>query len=475
MCKTKIVCTIGPATESEEMIEKLIMAGMDVARLNFSHGDHVSHQKVIKAIRAVSQRLNKPITVLQDLQGPKLRVGKIRNGSVQLEKGNSITISTHDIVGDEHEISTAYENLPDDVNPGDRILLDDGMIQLTVTAVKNHKVQCKIIEGGRLSDHKGMNLPGVDISMPSFTEKDREDLLFGLAENVDVVAMSFVRKPDDIAEIKKIISDKNGNISVIAKIEKPEAVSCLDDIIKEADGIMIARGDLGVEIPLEKVPPLQKEIILKSRQLGKPVITATQMLESMKSHARPTRAEVSDVANAIFDGSDAVMLSAETSIGKYPAETVYTMARIIKEAEHAQGDFLNLTMNFADPSLSIADAISCSACEAAEQLDAQAIVAFTTSGFTAKMVSKNRPNTNIIVFTPLKIVQHQLNLCWGVMPFKMEFLENTDEIVQKTEEVLLSKKLVQRGDIIVILLGSPIFIKGTTNLMKLHIIGEDTK
>lgn len=474
MGKTKIVCTIGPATESEEMIEKLIQAGMDVARLNFSHGTHATHRKVIRNIRMIGRRLNKPVTVLQDLQGPKLRVGRIRDGAVQLKKGNSITISTHDMVGDEHEISTIYENLPDDVRPGDKILLDDGMIQLKVTTVKDRKVICEIIEGGKLSDHKGINLPGVNVSMPSFTEKDREDLLFGIEEQVDVVAMSFVRKPEDIKDVKKIIADKNGDISVIAKIEKPEAVRYLDDIIKVSDGIMIARGDLGVEIPLEKVPPLQKEIIRKSRQLGKPVITATQMLESMKSHARPTRAEVSDVANAIFDGTDAVMLSAETSVGLYPAETVTTMDRIIEEAERSQGDFQNLTMNFNDPALSIADAISCSACEAAEQLNARAIVAFTTSGFTAKMVSKNRPNTNIIAFTPSEIVQHQLNLCWGVLPIKMEFLENTDEIVKKTEEVLLAKKLVQQGDIIVILLGSPVFIKGTTNLMKLHIIGENS-
>ncbi|MBD3289638.1 pyruvate kinase [candidate division KSB1 bacterium] len=474
MRKTKIVCTIGPATESEAMIEKLIDAGMEVARLNFSHGTHESHLKVIKSIRDVSRRLNKPITILQDLQGPKLRVGKIRNGSVQLEKGHSILISTRNIQGDENEISTIYENLPEDVQPGDRILLDDGMIQMKVLSVSERKVRCEIIEGGTLTDHKGINLPGVNVSMPSFTEKDREDLLFGIEQNVDVVAMSFVRKPEDISEIKKIISDKKKEISVIAKIEKPEAVQYLDDIIEVSDGTMIARGDLGVELPLEKVPPLQKKIIQKSRRLGKPVITATQMLESMKAHARPTRAEVSDVANAIFDGTDAVMLSAETSIGKYPAETVRTMARIIVEAEKTHIDFPNLPMNFEHKSLSIADAISGSACEAAEQLNARAIVAFTTSGFTAKMVSKNRPNTNIIVFTPSEIVQHQLNLCWGVMPLKSEFLQNTDEIVEQTEEVLLSKNLVEKGDIIVILLGSPIFIKGTTNLMKLHIIGEDS-
>jgi pyruvate kinase len=469
MRKTKIICTLGPATHSKKIITHLIKAGMNVARLNFSHGTHDDHRKMIQIVREVAADLNKPIPILQDLQGPKLRVGKIKNGAAELKKGQTVTITTDDIIGDDHLISTTYQHLPNDVQIGDMILLDDGLIQLKVKEIKADHVICQIVEGGILSDHKGMNLPGINISQPSFTEKDRDDLLFGIKHEVDIVALSFVRNPEDILEVKEIIAQHNKEMMVIAKLEKPEVLNHLSEIINVFDGVMIARGDLGVELPLEKVPTLQKQIIRLAVQKGKPVITATQMLESMRNSSRPTRAEVSDVANAIFDGTDAVMLSAETATGNYPVTTVKTMAKIIAEAEqtsHCQ------QIAHAEKTSSIADAISYSACEAAEYLGIKTIVAFTKSGFTARMVAKYRPRTNIIAFSPSEIVQRQLVLSWGVCALKMDFLNNTDEIIQHTEKIMLEKKFVKKGDVIVILMGAPIYVKGTANLMKLHVVGE---
>lgn len=472
MRKTKIVCTLGPATNSERMIESLIKAGMDVARLNFSHGNHENHEKFIQTIRKVSCQLNKPIPILQDLQGPKLRVGRIKNGSILLNAGEKLTITTDDILGDEHIISTTYQHLPQDVRPGDKILLDDGLIHLKVMVVNQDKVICQILEGGQLSDHKGINLPNVAISQPSFTEKDREDLRFGLQHGIDLVALSFVQSPEDILKIKEILWQQKKDVLVIAKLEKPEAIKELEELINVSDGVMIARGDLGVELPLQKVPLLQKKIIDKARQKGKPVITATQMLESMRHSSRPTRAEVSDVANAIFDGTDAVMLSGETATGDFPIETVEMMAKIIVEAEQASDRMLAQHLPPTEKTLSVADAISHSACEAAEYLNVKAIVAFTKSGFTARMVAKYRPHTHIIAFSPSENVQHQLNLSWGICPMRMDYLNNTDEVIHQTEKILLEKKFVKQGDIVVILLGAPVFIKGTTNLMKLHVIEE---
>jgi len=472
MRKTKIVCTIGPAVNSEKKIKQLIQAGMNVARLNFSHGTQKDHREMIRIIRKVAASLNTPIAILQDLQGPKLRIGKIKNGAVYLKTGSEITISIKNILGNDQIISTSYQQLAHDVKSNDIILLDDGLIKLKVTAAGTDFVNCKVLEGGTLSDHKGINLPGISISQPSFTKKDQQDLLFGIEQGVDFVAMSFVRNADDVLQVKEIINEHKKDILVFAKIEKPEAINDLEKIVNVADGIMIARGDLGVELPLEKVPVLQKKIIHLCQTKGKPVITATQMLESMRQYSRPTRAEVSDVANAIFDSTDAVMLSAETATGSYPIETVKTMDRIIREAESASEKNLFRQLNIQKKTESIANAISNSACEAAEQLNARAIVAFTNSGFTARMVSKYRPATNIIAFTHSHIVQHQLNISWGVNPQRVDYIENTDEIIQRTEQVLLSKKMVKSGDVVIILLGAPIFIQGTTNLMKIHVVGE---
>lgn len=472
MRKTKIVCTLGPASNSEAMISRLIQAGMNVARLNFSHGTHAEHHQLITTIRRVAARLDQPLAILQDLQGPKLRVGKIKNGSVELKKHQTVIITTEEILGDENRISTTYKQLPDDVRPGDKILLDDGLLQLKVMKIVDRQVHCQVLEGGQLSDHKGINLPGINISQPSLTEKDRDDLEFGIKSGVDLVAMSFVRQPNDIRQVKEIIHQHQKDIMVIAKLEKPDAILHLKPILQVSDGVMIARGDLGVELPLPRVPSLQKQIIRLARRMGKPVITATQMLESMRFNSRPTRAEVSDVANAIFDGTDAVMLSAETATGNYPIETVKMMAQIIAEAEQDR-EYLLCPQRFDDDrTQSIADAISHSACEAAEYLKVKAIVAFTKSGFTARMVAKYRPQTQIIAFSPLRLVERQLNLSWGVLPLKMNFLKNTDEIIRQTERILLERNLVKAGEVIIILLGSPVFAKGTTNLMKIHIVAS---
>ena len=475
MRKTKIVCTMGPATKSRETLSRLIDAGMDIARLNFSHGTHEQHLTTIQSIRDVAREMKRTVAILLDLQGPKLRTGLISNGCVELKKGKRISITIDDVPGTKDLISTSYKYLAKDVRPGDMILLDDGLIQLQTLEVEDNIVHCRILEGGMLSDHKGINLPNVDISQPSLTSKDRKDLEFGIEHAVDFIALSFVRRAADVKDLKKILTSKNSDAMVIAKLEKPEAINDLDNILDETDGVMVARGDLGVEVPLEKVPSLQKQIIRKAMCRGVPVITATQMLESMRDHARPTRAEVSDVANAIFDGTDAVMLSAETAVGNYPIETVTMMRNIINEAEKEFSTSASDWDPNPDEADSISDAISKSACEAAEQLNAKAIVAFSKSGFTARMVSKYRPDTSLIAFTPSEVVQRQLNLSWGVNPLTMEFLNNTEDIVLRTEEILLSSKIVRKGDIVVVLMGAPIFVHGTTNLMKLHVVGEGAK
>lgn len=469
MRKTKIVCTIGPATGTEEKIEQLIRNGMNVARLNFSHGTHQQHARVIELIRSVSEKTAQPVAILQDLQGPKIRVGEIAGNSIILKKGKLINITTDPIPGTPEKISTTYKNLAKDVQPGDSILLDDGLLQLKTLSTDGTDVVCEIIEGGELSSHKGINLPGANISEPSLTEKDRADLTFGLEHQVDFIALSFVRSADDIRELKKIIRENGQEIPVIAKLEKPEAIADLEAIMQATDGVMVARGDLGVEMELEEVPSIQKRIIQSAIQMGVPVITATQMLESMREHPRPTRAEVSDVANAIYDGTDAVMLSAETATGAFPVESVQILARICVEAErnlqyhHCQ----NLQRDYQE-TLSISNATASAACHAAHALNAKAIVAFTQSGFTARMISKYRSQTTVIAITPHKTTQRRMCLFYGIRPFIMGIIENTDEVIAHVDKILLEKKLVEKNDIIIITLGAPVYTRGTTNLMKLH-------
>ncbi|MBI5184043.1 MAG: pyruvate kinase [Nitrospinae bacterium] len=466
--KTKIICTIGPSSHSEEMIERLIMAGMDVARLNSSHGTRESHEEVIRHIHNVSKRVLKPVAILFDLQGPKIRIGRFEKGSVYLNKDTEFIITTDRVIGTDKIVSTSYSGLTGDVDVGDIILLDDGLLRFQVVERREREVRCKVIIGGLLRDNKGINLPGVDIGMPSLTDKDREDIMFGIGEGIDYFGISFVIRPEDIREVKGIISKSQKEIHVIAKLEKPQAIESLDEILKEGDGVMIARGDLGVEISPEHVPIIQKEVIRRANEVKKPVITATQMLESMIQHPIPTRAEASDVANAIFDGTDAVMLSGETAVGKYPIESVEMMARIIDTAESSIIHKRGYKGYELDKELSFPEAVSNAAANTAYKIGAKAIVAFTQSGSTALLISKDRPVVPIIAFTPNEEIKRRLCLYWGVIPKIMEPIENTDELIAQVDRLLLKEGMVRRGDSLVIIMGAPISVMGSTNLMKVH-------
>ncbi len=466
MRRTKIVCTIGPASEKEEMLARLIQKGMDVARLNFSHGDPQDHYRIFQRLRKLSQRLNKPLAILQDLQGPKMRVGIIHNGQAQLKEGQPFILTTSPMLGSAQKAYTDYHHLPQDVKPGSTILMGDGYLRLKVQKVKGREVITEVINGGLLKSHMGINLPGAKLSAPPLTNKDRQDLALGISWGVDFVAMSFVRRSQDIQEIKKIMAHAGRDVPVIAKLERPEAITNLEEIIDVSAGVMVARGDLGVEMPLAQVPLLQKQIICLANQKRRLVITATQMLESMISNPRPTRAEVSDVANAIFDGTDAVMLSGETAVGKYPEEAVEIMAQIITAAE-TQPRYSAETFPHPKGEESIPDAIAQAAVQAAERLRARAIVAFTQSGATALLVSKYRPTIPIIAFTPHQEICQMMPLYWGVYPQIMKPITNTDLLIEKVEKNLLQKGIGHRGDIIVLLMGAPIYKKGTTNLLKI--------
>jgi pyruvate kinase len=471
--RTKIVCTIGPATNTPERLAQLIEAGMDVARLNFSHGTHAEHAAVIAALRAASQQLDRPIAILQDLQGPKIRTGELRDHlAVELVDGAALTLTTRPVVGDATLLGTTYQDLPNDVRVGDRILLSDGLIELRVTAVNPPEITCQVVHGGTLAEHQGINLPGVAVSAPALTAKDREDLLFGVAQGVDYIALSFVRRPEDLSLARTALAEAQGPqatpIPLIAKLEKPEAIERLDEVLTAADGVMVARGDLGVELPLEQVPGLQKRIIKAANRLRLPVITATQMLESMITHPRPTRAEVSDVANAILDGTDAVMLSAETAVGRFPIETVRMMARIATETEANSATAHPVTTEI----VTAAQAISEAARTLADQAHVRYIVVFTRSGASAHFISKERPSVPIIAFTPEASVARQLGLWWGVTPLNAHLMETTEALITWVDLQLQVQGLAQRGDFIVILGGMPVARLAKTNFIKLHRVGD---
>lgn len=471
--RTKIVCTIGPATNTPEHLGQLIAAGMDVARLNFSHGTHEEHARTIAAIRAASDAAGKPVAILQDLQGPKIRTGELVNHQrVQLTDGARLTITTRAITGDAQQINTTYQDLPNDVKPGDRILLSDGLIELRVVAVAAPDIQCEVVHGGDLAEHQGINLPGVAVSAPALTTKDRADLIFGVAQGVDYFALSFVRRPEDLAEARAAIVHAQAPgavpVPIIAKLEKPEAIERLDEILHASDGVMVARGDLGVELPLEQVPLIQKRIIKRANKLGLPVITATQMLESMITNPRPTRAEVSDVANAILDGTDAVMLSGETAVGRFPIDTVKVMARIASETEAN-----NRTAHpVSDDAATSAQAISQAARTLADEAHVKYIVVFTRSGSTAHLISKERPAMPIIALTTDDAVLRRLALWWGVTPQPAHLMETTEALITWVDLHLQVEGIVQRGDYIVILGGMPVARQAKTNFIKLHRIGD---
>ena len=471
MRRTKIVCTIGPASSSYESIKRLIEGGMDVARLNFSHGTRREHSLVIENIRQASSEIGKPVGILQDLSGPKIRIGLIQNGSIFLREGSFFTLTTRNIPGNEREVSVTYPLLPQKIKKGESILLADGALELRVEEVTPTDIKCRVTKGGKLTSHKGINLPESSLEIPSLTPKDREDVLFGIEKGVDFIAISFVRRAEDILKVRNILKEKKArDIFLIAKIEKPEAVTNIDSIIDIADGVMIARGDLGVEIPLQEVPIVQKEIIKKCNLKGKPVITATQMLESMVDNPRPTRAEVTDIANAIFDGADAIMLSEETAIGNYPLEAVKIMDKIAIETERA----LNYEKILEERALSvkptIPDAISHATCQIAQDLRATAIVTFTFSGSTARMVARYRPRVPIIARSPKKTTVRQLTLCWGVYPHQSKEIKNTDDMIQKAKNAALKTGFVQKGEKIVVAAGIPFGIAGNTNLIKVEVV-----
>ena len=466
--KTKIVATIGPQSSSSEMIEKLVRAGMNVARLNFSYGEHEEHAKVIRAIRQVSTRLGIPVAILQDLPGPKLRTGRLRKKAVELRGGADFSLVGNEVPGDEHRVSVSMPTILGDVKSGDTIFLEDGAIELKVTSATENEVKCKVVVGGLLGANKGINVPGTKLKVSSITEEDLEHLSFGLEQGVDFVAISFVRAVEDVLRMKQFLKVRKARVPLIAKIEKHEAVGDIDRIIAEADGIMIARGDLGVEIPLKEVPIVQKEIINKCNRVGKPVIVATQMLESMVNAVRPTRAEVGDVANAIFDGADAVMLSAETAIGSYPVETVNIMSSIAVETEKVL-PYERILLEREEKVLpETDDAISHAACHIAQHLGAACIVAYTTSGSTALRVSKNRPRAPILAITPDAGVARRLILSWGIEPYSLAEPLSVDSMFREVVKLASKTGIAARGELVVVTAGIPMGTPGSTNLVKVE-------
>lgn len=470
--KTKIVATIGPSSNSRPILKKMILSGMNVARLNFSHGSYQDHGKVINIIRALSKEMDKPVGILLDLQGPKIRTDTLKNGNpVLLKKNKTIQITSKQVPGNADIVSTTYKNLSKDVNKGDKILIDDGLIELKVLSKTIDTVTCKIVDGGRLKEHKGINLPGVRVSAPSLTKKDKQDLLFGLKKGVDFFALSFVRNANDLKHIKNVIKLNQSDTPIIAKIEKPEAVGNLDKILKIADGIMVARGDLGVEMKPEMVPHIQKEIISKSIMANKPVITATQMLETMTEKPIPTRAEASDVANAIYDGTDAIMLSGETAAGKYPVEAVKMMTRIASQTERSP--FMKYNIQYEkdrhDP---IIRAVAQACVNILYEVNAKMIVTFSITGKTSKLISKQRPLNPVFAFSPSKKIYNKLSLVWGVTPLLIPPINDAKRLIEAGEKIIIRKKFAKKNDLVIIVTGLALK-SGSTNLIKIHTLGKE--
>lgn len=472
--RVKIVATIGPATKSREALKKLIESGMNVARLNFSHGTHADHLSVIKYIRDLSTELLAPVTILQDLQGPKIRVGMLKGGTMELVPDSKVIISTTAKLGENNIIPTDFKDLPRDAKPGGRILLDDGLLELRIDLTTPTEVHCTVVYGGTLRDRKGMNVPGANLSVECLTPKDLIDLEFGLSQNVDYVALSFVRKGDDIRRLRELVDAKNPSTRLVSKIEMLEALDNLEDIVRLSDAVMVARGDLAVEVGQSLLPGVQKEIIGLCNQIGRPVITATQMLDSMVHNPTPTRAEVTDIANAVLDGSDALMLSAESASGQYPFKCVTTMDEIIREVERTGKYFYK--MNMGDEFLSVAEAIAASACLSAKKLNAAAIVCLTTSGKTATMISRYRPKARIIAVTHLIPTLNRLELVWGIQTVVIDPYDSTDAAIFQMEDLLIKSGLVKTGDKVILTMGVPILERGTTNSIRVYIVkGEGKK
>ncbi|MFH0924537.1 MAG: pyruvate kinase [bacterium] len=463
---TKIVVTFGPAIADPETAKAVLFAGADIIRLNLSHGNHELHAQNIQLVRELSKKYSLPVGILLDLQGPKIRTGLLKDGKgMSLKEGETLKITIEEIRGDNGIISTSYKNLPSDIQPGNRILLDDGSIELKVVKIEREDIYCEVIVGGMLGEHKGMNFPDAAIRLPSLTEKDERDLKFGLEQGIDYIALSFVRESEDIIHLRKYMKELGYTLPIIAKIETPQAVENIDKILHKVEGVMVARGDLGVEMSLQSVPVAQKMIVKKANQQYRLVIVATQMLDSMIRNPFPTRAEVSDVANAIFDGADAVMLSGETSIGKYPLEAIKTMSSVAFTAEESMEE------TYKHQEVSSANAIATSACYLAKQIVAKAIVVYTVSGTTALYISKQRPKERIIALTPHEKVYHQMSLYWNVTPLIMQLGKGTEEMLKEGERVILENNLLEKGDCVIVVAGTS-FTRGAANMIKIHCVGD---
>lgn len=465
--RTKIVATIGPASDSPEMMRKMLLAGMNVARLNFSHGQYADHAERIKRLRDAAEELDLPLMLLQDLQGPKIRVGDLPAEGILLNEGANLTlVPIADYAGQPDTVGIDYPFVAEEAEPGTQVLLDDGLLELRVESINGNAVQCKVIEGGLLKSHKGVNFPTLDLRLPSMTDKDKRDLDFGIEQGVDLISLSFVRKPEDIQTLKALLKQKGANIPVLAKLEKPQAIANLDAIVEECDAIMVARGDLGVEMSPEKVPVIQKRIIHLCNQKGIPVITATQMLDSMIHNPRPTRAEASDVANAIMDGTDAVMLSGESAVGDYPLEAVKMLARIATEVEPTI-EFVNYPPHRTDDAAAISEALHA----IDDTLNLQCIVAFTETGYTARLASEERPKAPIVAYTPDPKIYRRLNLNWGVRPVLMpDFRGSLTDVISQMETDLIQRNYAAPGDKILLMGGIPFGVAGSTNFLKIHTI-----
>jgi pyruvate kinase len=471
--RAKIVCTLGPASNTEAVLRDLMRLGMDVARLNFSHGSHEEHARMMDRVRRVAENEGRTICVLQDLQGPKIRTGRLKSRTpVKLKSGSRVVITPRDIAGTPALIATTFKALAQEVEPGSRILLSDGLIELRVKAIRGDDVECETVNGGLLGEHKGINLPGTVVHVPSLTEKDEKDLAFGLKHGVDMVAVSFIRTAEDVRAVKRQVHGHRSDAWVIAKLEKPQAIEHLEEILEVSDGVMVARGDLGVEMPPEKVPVIQKLIIRRASEWRKPVITATQMLESMIENPRPTRAEASDVANAVFDGTDAVMLSAETASGKYPRETVAMMSKIVVEAESNMEDFT--TRRRQPRRLSISETICESVAHAAQDLDMRAIAVYTETGTTARLISKYRPKSAVFALASRPTVCARMNLMWGVQPIRTTPSQDAEDMVVRAERLMLQRQAVQPGDVVAVVAGTR-STTGSTNFLRLHVVGGENE
>ncbi len=474
MKKTKIICTLGPASTNEKIMKEMLLSGMNVARFNFSHGDHEEHKKRMDMFKKVRKELNMPAAILLDTKGPEIRTRDFENGFVVLEEGNPFTLTTKEIIGNETIVSITYDNLPNEVKKGCKILIDDGKVELVVNRVDSENIYCDITMGGKISNKRGVNIPSVNLQMPYLSENDKNDLLFGINQDVDYVAASFIRRKDDLVSLRNFLDYNGGDkIKIISKIECQEGIDNFDDILKLSDGIMVARGDMGVEVDYEKLPGIQKRFIAKCYQAGKTVITATQMLESMINNPTPTRAEISDVANAVFDGTSAIMLSGETANGKYPVLALKTMARIAVRAEMDAFD-LNKYKQLQQEIIigDVTSAISDATCTTAKDINAKAIIAVTNSGRTARAVSRFRPEVPIVAATPCVKSYHQLALNWGVVPVVSRNQVNNDDLLKHAAFCAKQTGLVENGDVVVITAGLPLGVTGSTNLLKVHIVGE---